>query len=178
MFRRSFCKGQIFSQDALFAFILLFFLLSGIFITIEKVRYKIISASSEGEMASAADGALSALLSSGVPSNWKTIEGASALGLTSSAYVIDEKKADVFFSSARSREGYEKIRGALGLARAAQGIETGSYEFDASIYSESGARLYSTETAPRASTSAVARESKAVLNGSIVSVRLIVWVKR
>ncbi len=157
---------------------LLFFIISGVFFAIEKVRYKITTASSETEIASSADTALSALLSPGVPSNWKTIDGASALGLASSPYTIDERKADVFFSSARSAQGYEKIKNLLGLSRAAYGAETGSYEFDASIFSENGAKIFSTDNPPPMHASAVSRSSKAVFKEGVVSVQLIVWVRR
>ncbi|MEM3556122.1 MAG: hypothetical protein QXF56_05370 [Candidatus Micrarchaeia archaeon] len=177
-------KAQLFSQDIIFAIILALFLLSMWFVLRDRVLHSISTSNDRTLIDEAASNALSQLLeTSGNPSNWNKLgiindNTVWSIGLVSERNVIDSEKLEKFVDLSNG-DNYTTIKRFIGLERE-------SYEFNFTVYSLDGSVLYNTTRSPSASygnasystmnTTALV-ERYALLNNSLVKLRLGVWIE-
>jgi len=178
-------KAQLFSNDIIFAILLVLFTFT-LWLTLRERVLNIITTSDDRrQLDEAASSAMSQLLeSSGVPSNWdrlSTIDDTtvSSIGIVSDRNNLDSGKTSVFVSTASSDDtNYTITKQLLGLNRE-------SYKFNFTVSSLSGNTIYSINYTPSgdynasyAATNTTAFvERFALLNNSLVKVTLGVWIE-
>jgi hypothetical protein len=179
-------RGQLFSQDIMFAIVLMLFTFS-LWLTLrQRVLNVILTSDDRRQLDEAASSAMCQLLeSSGMPTNWEslsvinetTINSINSIGLVSNRNNLDTGKITAFTNTA---DNYTTIKKLLGLNRE-------GYKFNFTISSLDGTVLYSINNTPttsavyNASYSAVNTtsfvERFALLNNSLVKVVMGVWIE-
>ncbi|NYZ78588.1 hypothetical protein H0N99_00395 [Candidatus Micrarchaeota archaeon] len=178
-------KGQLFSQDIIFAMLLVLFIFALWLNLRERVLNVITASDDRRQLDEAAFSATSQLLeSSGVPSNWDKLSNiddttVSSIGIVSDRNNLDPGKTAVFVSMANNGgDNYTILKKLLGLNRE-------SYRFNFTISSLNGTSIYSVNYTPSgtynasyAATNTTAFvERFALLNNSVVKVTLGVWIE-
>ena len=180
-------RGQLFSQDIMFAMVLVLFTFS-LWLTLrQRVLNVIVTSDDRRQLDEAASSAMSQLLeSSGMPTNWEWLSvinetTVNSLGLVSDRNNLNSGKIGIFVAMAnQSGNNYTTIKKLLGLNRE-------GYKFNFTISSLDGTVLYSINNTPttsaayNASYSAVNTtsfvERYALLNNSLVKVAMGVWIE-
>jgi len=178
-------KAQLFSNDIIFAIVLVLFTFT-LWLTLRQRVLNVITTSDDRrQLDEAASSAMSQLLeSSGVPSNWdrlSTIDDTTvkSVGIVSDRNNLDSGKTAEFVNMANSGgNNYTIAKQLLGLNRE-------SYKFNFTVSSLGGDAIYSinyipsgTYNASYAATNTTAFvERFALLNNSLVKVTLGVWIE-
>ena len=190
-------RGQLFSQDIIFAILLVLFTFS-LWLTLrQRVLNVMLTSDDRRQLDEAASSALGQLLeSSGMPTNWDRLPLGNdsninetlvnSIGLVSDRNNLDSGKIVVFINMANNRSvnNYTTTKKLLGLNRE-------GYNFNFTISSLDGTVLYSINYTPtisynassyyNASYSAVNTtsfvERFALLNNSLVKVVMGVWIE-
>lgn len=181
MFPHSRAKGQLFSEDLLFAMIFVTFLLALYAILASRVTYAADDYLLREQLRGDAQDAAAQLVGSpGAPMNWhqaQVNDSMQSLGLAGRRGVLSQEKAAKFFSLAADSDEYNSTKRLLGL-------ETRAERFNATLSLLNGTVVYSLNATPSSQfpsygqtniTSTVTR--LAVLNGSIVKLTLVVWLE-
>jgi len=167
-------KGQLFSYDILFASVFLVFTLSLFVLTANNISSQIGDAEARMKMGGAAQDAADALVRTpGDPSNWQlqpVDENATrSLGLAMRPGELDPAKVSTFFAIANGSAQYDSTIYLLALT-------SGSYRYNASIELFNGTVLYSLPRyPPSAPVRTVAVERFAMLNGTVVRFKMVIW---
>ncbi len=174
--RRS--RAQLFSADFLFASSVAIALLIVAFFAFERMGVLAGENNRYAELSAAASDAIDGLVQSpGRPSNWTRtgkIDSArvQSLGLALENGVLDPDKVSFFFNAlnrAQSNSNYSNASLMLGLRRP-------GYDFSLSIADLQGNALYSTNASAQPDFNvSSAFERPAVLNDSLVRVKISVW---
>jgi hypothetical protein len=181
-------KAQLFSQDIIFAMMLILFTFS-LWLTLRDRVVTMISASEDKrQIDEAASNALGQLLESpGEPTNWNDLDYANdttvwSIGLASDRNVLDSSKVSAFVTMANSGgDNYTTIKKFLGLNNA-------GYKFNLTISWLNGTALnqYSINYTPSLSlynasfamtNTTVSIDRFALLNNSLVKVTMGVWIE-
>jgi len=176
-------KAQMFSEDMIFAFLILVFLFFLFFTLANKVIDILSITEDRSELNEATSTALDQLLeNSGKPSNWNVLGEINesiieTMGLVTDEKVLDIDKVQKFFNLTPDSSSYNSTKILLGLTRK-------NYRFNATIHSLNGTLLYSiTATPTYAATeyAAINNTAKidrfALLNNSLVKFSLGVWIE-
>lgn len=178
-------RAQLFSQDIIFAIVLVLFTFSVWLILFDRVFTTISTNEFRRNIDESTASAMSQLLeSSGVPTNWNNLSTINettvgSIGLVSSRNVLDPAKVSTFVSLAGSGgSNYTTMKRLLGLDRE-------GYAFNLTITSLNGTVLYNVSNTPsvgpyNASYAAVNTTASidrfALLNNSLVKVTMGVWI--
>jgi hypothetical protein len=178
-------KAQLFSQDILFAIVLVLFVFSLWLILRDRVLHVISVSEDRREIDEAASDAMSQLLeSAGRPTNWNRLSAINettveSIGLVGDRNILDSDKVAKFVDLADDGgTNYTTIKKLLGLDKS-------GYKFNFTISTLSGGILHSVNYTPSTSgnasyaalnTTAFA-ERFALLNNSMVKVTLGVWIE-
>jgi hypothetical protein len=178
-------KGQLFSQDIIFAMLLVLFTFA-LWLTLrDRVLTVTTTSDDQRQLDEAAFSAMSQLLeSSGVPSNWDRLSTindttVSSIGIVSDRNNLDPGKTAVFVSMASSGgNNYTIAEKLLGLNKA-------SYMFNFTISYLNGTPIYDVNYTPSgtynasyaATNTTVSVERFALLNNSVVKVTMGVWIE-
>jgi len=179
-------KAQLFSEDIIFAIVLVLFTFSLWLILRDRVLSMISAGETRRQLDEATSDALSQLLeTSGNPANWNQLSTidettVASIGIASSRNTLDSDKIDKFINISNSEgSNYTTIKRLLGLDRA-------GYKFNFTISSLDGVTLYDVSRLPSgelgnasyASLNTTAFiERFALLNNSLVKVTLGVWIE-
>lgn len=185
-------RGQLFSQDIIFAIVLVLLTFS-LWLTLrQRVLGVILMSDDRRQLDEAASSAMGQLLeSSGMPTNWERLPLGNdsninetivnSIGLVSDRNNLDTGKITVFVNMANSSvDNYTTTKKLLGLNRE-------GYEFNFTISSLDGTLLYSVNNTPATSAAYSASYSAvnttsfverfALLNNSLVKVAMGVWIE-
>lgn len=171
----------MFSEDMIFALLILIFLFSLFLIITDKVISAIGITEDKSELDEVASIAINQLIeTSGKPSNWNLLgdineSNTQSIGLVTDKKVLDSDKVQKFFNLTPNSNSYNSTKILLGLTRK-------NYKFNATIYSLSGTLLYSINVTPSYTTTeytAINNTAQidrfALLNNSLVKFTLGVW---
>jgi len=179
-------RAQLFSQDIIFAIVLVLFTFSLWLILKDRVLHVISITEDRREIDEAASDALSQLLeTSGRPTNWDRLSTINettveSIGVAKERNVLDSEKVETFVIMAgNGGANYTAVMKLLGLDRS-------GYRFNFTISNLSGSTIYGVNYTPssnlgNASFSAANTtafiERFALLNDSLVRVTLGVWIE-
>jgi len=167
-------RGQLFSYDFLLASIGLMVLLAIYFTSSVAVTDRMGEAELRAEMEEATQTAANSLLRTpGDPSNWENAPindtGIRSLGLANSRNLLDAEKTSAFFNITCGSAEYNATVPILGLSRRA-------YAYNASLEYLNGTLIYSiNRTPPSSIVQSIPAERLAILNGTEVRLKMVVW---
>jgi len=179
-------KAQLFSNDIIFAVVLVLFTFSMWLILRDRVLNMVSTSEDRREIDEAASDALGQLLETpGRPSNWNRLQTINettveSLGLVSDRNILDSEKVSQFVTLAGSGgDNYSIAKKLLGLDRS-------GYRFNFTVSSLSGMVLHSVNYTPSATlgnasyaalNTTASIDRFALLNNSLVKVSLGVWIE-
>lgn len=178
-------RAQLFSQDIIFAILIVLFALSLWFMLRNRVLHTLSLSEYKRTTAESASRAMGQLLeSAGEPTDWHTMQSVNettlaSLGLASSRNTLDTNKVTRFVELANEGgANYAAMKKLLGL-------EQSGYAFNFTVSLLNGTSLYAVNRTPSAFGSSpystlnttVVVERYALLNNSFVKVTLGVWIE-
>jgi hypothetical protein len=163
-------KGQMVMVDILTAFVVFILIADASVLLWEDALLRATSVENRNAMEEAARAASNQLLTPGEPSDWQLIDindsSLHSFGLSSSGNVLSWSKVQKMGQLNGNPSSYMVVRRALGLD---------CCEAWLSVLYENGTTIQNFGNAPTQNSSAVSIDRKAMLNSSLVTVRLEVW---
>jgi len=158
-------------MDLVVSFAIALFLAAAVFQTTSSSNTAIASTERARDLSSASAQALAILLQSpGNPGDW-SFSNAKSIGLAQGRNVLNPERVAYFFS--QTPTDYNASLPLLGFYR-----EGAVYEYNLEIFNASGSKLYSLGRLPPPAAPIASSSGVAVLNNSLVLVKLAVWVKQ
>lgn len=168
-------RGQLFTVDAVFAFIIVLSLF-GMMVSVSTVLDRKTSEASESVgLGEAVANAVNQLVeASGKPADWSlfenvTSENVNLIGLAYEKNVLDEDKVKRFFNLTNSTASYAELKKMLGLTLP-------GYNFFASVLHANGTVLYSSPTRAPALKHSSVIERIVLMSGQEAKIRFGVWI--
>ena len=164
----------MFSYDFLLSSVFLIFLLGLFLFSSTALLNQIDEAELEAEMSESVQLAANSLMRTpGDPSNWEIAPinetGTRSLGLAGSSGELDSEKVERFFSISSDGSEYNATMQILGLTRR-------SYRFNATLEYLNGTAIASIQRTPSGNPARIVSiERYAVLNGTKVAFKMVVW---
>lgn len=163
-------RAQLFSADLIVSFAIALFLAVAVFQAASSANIAVAASERARDLDMASEQALALLVQSpGNPADW-SFANARSIGLAQARNVLNPERVAYFFS--QSPADYNLSLTLLGFNR-----EGAVYDYNLEIINASGSTLYTLNRLPQPNTPVASRSAVAVLNTSLVLVKMTVWVR-